>query len=74
VLGICNRLQQPRGKQSKKAKVERDVSESEDDEEEALDEGDEQPAVSGRTSRVSRLVRWISVSIALSRRLRRANA
>ena len=57
VLGICNRLQQPRGKQSKKAKVERDDSESEDDEEEELEEGDEQPAVSGRTSRVSRLVR-----------------
>ena len=74
VLGICNRMQQLRAKQGKKAKVELDDSESEDDEEEAQDEADEQPAVSGRTSRVSRLVRWISVSIALSRRVRCANA
>ena len=58
MLGICNRLQQPRGKQSKKAKVEHDGTESEDDEEEAQEEEDEHSlTVSGRTSRVSRLMR-----------------
>ena len=57
MLGTYNRLQQPR-KQSKKAKVEHDGTESEDDEEEAQEEEDEHSlTVSGRTSRVSRLVR-----------------